>query len=75
MHVICSHFLFLSSKHLWGTKIGGKVVLKGMAKLIFTSDGRFGGTYMETVMLSSAPKMFFSLIKKTSIMETSSSRG
>ena len=46
-----------------------------MAKLILTSDGRFGGTYMDTVMLSSAPKMFFSLIKKTSSMETSSSKG
>ena len=45
--------------------IGGNVVLKGNAKVAVTVAGRFGGTSMKTVTLSSEPKMFLSLIKKT----------
>ena len=39
--------------------------MKGKPKVAETTDGRFGGTCMKTVTLSSDPKMFLSLIKKT----------
>ena len=49
--------------------------MNGNVKVILTDDGRFGGTVIAIVMLSSDPSTFLSLIKKTLSIVISSNLG